>query len=89
MINPANQQTIITPNSMVTNPHYLASQAVFEILQPGGNAVGATITAASILTVVYPHMNSLGGDIFWLIYNAKNLELKGLNASARAGENKS
>ncbi len=31
-------------------------------------------------------MNSLGGDNFWLIYNAKNRELKGLNASGRAGK---
>jgi gamma-glutamyltranspeptidase/glutathione hydrolase len=31
-------------------------------------------------------MNSLGGGNFWLIYNAKNRELKGLNASGRAGE---
>jgi gamma-glutamyltranspeptidase/glutathione hydrolase len=32
-------------------------------------------------------MNSLEGDNFWLIYNAKNEELKGLNASGRVGEN--
>jgi hypothetical protein len=35
MINPATQQTTITPNGMVTTPHYLASQAALEILQQG------------------------------------------------------
>ncbi len=74
---------------MVTAPHYLASQAALEILHQRGNAVEAAITAASTLTVVYPHMNSLGGDNFWLIYNAKNEELKVLNASGRVGENES
>ncbi|MBD2303969.1 gamma-glutamyltransferase [Chroococcidiopsis sp. FACHB-1243] len=76
----------ISTNGIVTTPHYLASQAGLEILQQGGNAVDAAIAAAATLTVVYPHMNSLGGDNFWLIYNIKKRELKGLNASGRAGE---
>lgn len=71
---------------MVTTPHYLASQAALEILQNGGNAVDASIAAASTLAVVYPHMNSIGGDNFWLIYNAKTKQLKALNASGRSGE---
>jgi gamma-glutamyltranspeptidase/glutathione hydrolase len=73
-------------NGIVTTPHYLASQAGLEMLRQGGNAIDAAIAAAATLTVVYPHMNSLGGDNFWLIYNAKTQELKGLNASGRAGE---
>jgi len=73
-------------NGIVTTPHYLASQAGLDILQQGGNAIDAAIASAATLTVVYPHMNSLGGDNFWLIYNAKTQALKGLNASGRAGE---
>nr|WP_235926980.1 gamma-glutamyltransferase [Gloeocapsopsis dulcis] len=71
---------------MVTTPHYHASQAALEILKGGGNAVDAAIAAASTLAAVYPHMNSIGGDNFWLIYNAKTNELRALNASGRAGE---
>lgn len=71
---------------MVTTPHYLASQAALEIIKQGGNAVEAAITAATTLTVVYPHMNSMGGDSFWLISNANTKELKALNASGRSGE---
>jgi gamma-glutamyltranspeptidase/glutathione hydrolase len=82
----ANRPTTMAMNGMVTAPHYLASQAALDILKQGGNAVDAAIAAASTLAVVYPHMNSIGGDNFWLIYNAKSNELKALNASGRAGE---
>ena len=70
----------------VTAPHYLASQAGLSILRHGGNAIDAAIAAAATLSVVYPHMAGLGGDNFWLIYNSKNGELRGLNASGRAGQ---
>ena len=52
---------------MVTSPHHLASQAGLQILRAGGNAVEAMVAAAAAIAVVYPHMNGLGGDNFWLI----------------------
>ncbi|MCX8671443.1 gamma-glutamyltransferase [Gilliamella sp. B2865] len=70
---------------MVTSPNYLATQAGIDVLRKGGNAVDAAIAVASTLAVVYPQMNTIGGDNFWLIYNAKTKELKGLNASGRSG----
>ncbi|MBI3988506.1 MAG: gamma-glutamyltransferase [candidate division NC10 bacterium] len=79
------QRSVMAPTAMVTSPHYLASTAGLRILQRGGNAVEAAIAAASTISVVYPHMNSLGGDNFWLIFHAKTGELKALNASGRAG----
>jgi gamma-glutamyltranspeptidase/glutathione hydrolase len=82
----ANRPTTIGTNGMVTSTHYLASQAGLEVLKQGGNAVEAAIAAASTIAVVNTPMNSIGGDNFWLIYNAKTDELKGLNASGRAGE---
>ncbi|NMD72602.1 gamma-glutamyltransferase [Bacillus sp. DNRA2] len=77
----------MAPNGMITTPHYLASQAGLKVLQDGGNAVEAAIAAASTISVVYPHMNGLGGDNFWLIYDEKNRKLIGLNGSGRAGMN--
>ena len=70
---------------MVTSPNHLATQAGVDILRRGGNAVDAAIAAAVTLAVVYPHMCTPGGDNFWLIYDAPAGELKGLNASGRAG----
>ncbi len=55
-------------NGMVVAPHHLASEAGARVLRDGGNAVEAMIAAASTIAVVYPHMNSLGGDNFWLIH---------------------
>lgn len=52
---------------MVVSPHYVASRAGMEILRDGGGAVEAAVATAACLCVVYPHMNSLGGDGFWLI----------------------
>lgn len=52
---------------MVCAPHHLAAQAGAAILREGGNAVEAMVAAAAAIAVVYPHMNSLGGDGFWLI----------------------
>ncbi|WP_142850241.1 gamma-glutamyltransferase family protein [Telmatospirillum sp. J64-1] len=54
-------------SGMVTAPHHLAAQAGADVLREGGNAVEAMVAAASTIAVVYPHMNAIGGDGFWLI----------------------
>ena len=38
------------------------------VLERGGNAVDAMISAAAMIAVAYPHMNGLGGDSFWLLH---------------------
>ncbi len=52
---------------MVTAPHHLAAGTGLSVLQDGGNAVEAMVAMAATIAVVYPHMNSIGGDGFWLI----------------------
>src|SRR3954464_3019843 len=54
---------------MAVAPHALAAQSALEVLREGGNALEAMIAAAATIAVVYPHMNSIGGDSFWLIHN--------------------
>jgi len=49
-------------------PHQQAAKIGLEILQQGGSAVDAMIAAAAAITVLYPHMNSLAGDGFWIIH---------------------
>ncbi len=53
---------------MVVAPHHLAAQAGRDVLRDGGNAVEAMVAAAAAIAVVYPHMNAIGGDGFWLIH---------------------
>ncbi|HEY9761280.1 MAG TPA: gamma-glutamyltransferase [Trichocoleus sp.] len=76
----------VSTSGMVVCPHALASQAGVTILQQGGNAVDAAIATNAALGVVYPHMTGLGGDAFWLIYDAKSQRLHGLNGSGRAAQ---
>lgn len=60
-------QTKRSYRGMVTAPHHLAAQAGLSVLSDGGNAIEAMIASAAAIAVVYPHMNGLGGDSFWLI----------------------
>src|SRR5689334_19381484 len=53
---------------MAVAPHALAAQSALDVLREGGNAIEAMIAAAATIAVVYPHMNSIGGDAFWLIH---------------------
>jgi len=69
---------------MVTSPHVAASEAGVAILQAGGSAVDAAIAAAAVLSVIYPHMTSLGGDAFWLIHDARTGAVRSLEAAGRA-----
>lgn len=59
--------TTMGTRGMVTAPHHLAAQAGRDVLQEGGSAVEAMVTAAATIAVAYPHMNAIGGDGFWLI----------------------
>jgi gamma-glutamyltranspeptidase/glutathione hydrolase len=69
---------------LIATPHALASKAGLAVLERGGNAVDAAIAAGAAIAVVYPHMNGVGGDSFWLIYDARNRRLRALNAAGRS-----
>ena len=60
-------ETVHSTGGMVTAPHYLAAEAGCDVLREGGNAVEAMIAMAACVAVVYPHMNALGGDGFWIV----------------------
>ena len=72
------------PRGMVATPHLLATQSGLAALRAGGNALDAAIAAAATVAVVYPHMNGLGGDNVWLIYDARSQRLRALGAIGRA-----
>ena len=71
-------ETVRSSRGMVSAPHHLAAEAGLRVLREGGNAIEAMVAAAATITVVYPHMNALGGDNFWLIHEAG--EVTGLDA---------
>jgi oxamate amidohydrolase len=52
---------------IVCAPHAGAVEAGRVILGDGGNALEAMVAMAAVIAAVYPHMNHLGGDGFWLI----------------------
>jgi gamma-glutamyltranspeptidase/glutathione hydrolase len=69
---------------VVTSPHYLATAAGKAVLAAGGNAIEAALAVGSTLCAVYPHMNSLGGDGFWLLSDEAG-KLTGLDGAGPAG----
>jgi gamma-glutamyltranspeptidase len=72
------------PRGMVASPHALASAAGVDALRNGGSAVDAAVAAAASLAVLYPHMCSIGGDAFWLIYDATARRVSYLDGGGRA-----
>ncbi len=65
-------------------PHALAAQSALAVLREGGNALEAMIAAAATIAVVYPHMNGIGGDSFWLYY-APDKGVSSIDACGAAG----
>ena len=62
----------------------LAAQAGLRILQQGGNAIDAAVATAAMLNVTFPQNVGIGGDLFALIYVAKEKKVYQLNASGIA-----
>lgn len=76
--------SILGRRGVVASPHPLATLAGIRILQEGGNAMDAAIATNAVLAVVHPHMCGLGGDLFALVYHAKERRVLALNASGRS-----
>jgi len=81
---PQTRSEVMARNGMVTTVQPLAAQAGLRILQQGGNAIDAAVAAAAALNVVYPANTGIGGDLFALIYVAKEKKVYQLNASGIA-----
>jgi gamma-glutamyltranspeptidase len=52
----------------VTAPHRLAALTGRDVLAAGGTAIEAMVAMAATIAVVYPQMNGIGGDAFWLVH---------------------
>ena len=76
---------VLARNGVIATSQPLASAAGLQVLQEGGNAIDAAVTAAAVLAVVEPTMTGVGGDLFALVFDGRTKTLKGLNSSGRAG----
>jgi len=69
---------------VVAAPHHAAAEAGRAILAEGGNAIEAMVAMAATIAAVYPHMNHIGGDGFWLVREPSG-RVRALMAAGRAG----
>ena len=81
----AGRSTVYAPRGAIATSQPLATAAGLAVLQRGGNAFDAAVTAAAVLNVVEPHMTRIGGDLFALFWFERKQRLGGLDASGRAG----
>ncbi len=69
---------------VVCAPHSAAVEDGRAVLAEGGNAIEAMIAMAASIAAVYPHMNHIGGDGFWLIREPSG-RVRALMGAGRAG----
>ncbi|MCZ8271994.1 MAG: gamma-glutamyltransferase family protein [Beijerinckiaceae bacterium] len=60
---------------VVSATHWLAASAGMGVLERGGNAFDAAVTAGFVLQVVEPHQNGLGGEVPALCWSSEKREI--------------
>ena len=75
---------VMVQHGMVVTSQPLAAQAGLQVLLRGGNAIDAAVATAAVLSVVEPMMVGVGGDVFAVIYVAKERKIYVLNSSGTA-----
>jgi gamma-glutamyltranspeptidase / glutathione hydrolase len=75
---------VLARHGIVATSDPLASQAGLEILKNGGNAIDAAVAAAAVLDVTSQNDTGIGGDLFAIIWSAKDKKLYALNSGGWA-----
>ena len=75
---------VLARHGMVATSDPLAAQAGLEILRQGGNAIDAAVATGAVLDVTSQNDTGIGGDLFALVYIAKDKKLYALNSGGWA-----
>src|SRR5206468_152903 len=75
---------VLARHGIVATSDPLAVQAGLEILRQGGNAIDAAVATGAVLDVTSQNDTGIGGDLFALVYIAKDKKLYALNSAGWA-----
>ncbi|HEY6509037.1 MAG TPA: gamma-glutamyltransferase, partial [Vicinamibacterales bacterium] len=75
---------VLARHGMVATSDPLAAQAGVDILRQGGNAIDAAVAAGAVLDVTSQNDTGIGGDLFALVWVAKDKKLYALNSGGWA-----
>src|SRR5476649_620946 len=72
---------VVSQQGVAASSQPLAAQVAAHVMERGGNAIDAAIAANATQGLLEPTSNGIGGDLFAIIYIAKEDKLYGFNAS--------